>query len=224
MIHQLNIITGLDKVETLPRRAKDYTGIQSGKIMALYPVRVSGKLHWVCECACGNKIIIKGKDILKTYSCGCEPRVSLTGKNNPMYKHGAVGTRLYSIHTGMLKRCRQPSTRGYKNYGGRGIVVCDEWKGKHGFENFHDWATRNGYKDGLTLDRIDNDGNYSPDNCKWSTVEEQCNNRRNNVWVEYDGERHTLAQWARILNVPSGTIKARHRRGWSDAEILFGKK
>lgn len=131
------------------------------------------------------------------------------GINNPMYKHGASGTRLYSIYTGMLKRCRQPSTNGYERYGGRGISVCDEWKGEHGFERFREWAVSHGYADNLTLDRIDTNGNYEADNCRWSTIEEQCNNRRNNIWLEYNGERHTMSQWARILNVPVATIKAR---------------
>ena len=133
-------------------------------------------------------------------------RADTSGKNNPMYKHGAVGTRLYSIYTGMLKRCRQPTTNGYERYGGRGICVCDEWKGKHGFERFRDWANANGYAEDLTLDRIDVNGNYEPSNCKWSTREEQCNNKRNNVWLEYNGERYTLAQWARILGIPKATI------------------
>lgn len=143
------------------------------------------------------------------------------GINNPMYKHGASGTRLYSIYTGMLKRCRQPSTNGYERYGGRGISVCDEWKGEHGFERFREWAMSHGYTDNLTLDRIDTNGNYEPDNCKWSTIEEQCNNRRNNIWLEYNGERHTMAQWARILNVPVATIKARKDKGWCAKDILF---
>lgn len=144
----------------------------------------------------------------------------VSGANNPMYKHGAVGTRLYSIYTGMLKRCRQKSTNGYERYGGRGICVCDEWKGEHGFERFRDWANTNGYAEDLTLDRIDTNGNYEPMNCKWSTREEQCNNRRNNVWLEYNGERHTMAQWARLLNIPVATIKDRKSKGWSDEKVL----
>ena len=144
-----------------------------------------------------------------------------SGINNPMYKHGASGTRLYSIYTGMLKRCRQPSTNGYERYGGRGISVCDEWKGEHGFERFRGWAVSHGYADNLTLDRIDTNGNYEADNCRWSTIEEQCNNRRNNIWLEYNGERHTMSQWARILNVPVATIKARKDKGWCVKDILF---
>lgn len=146
---------------------------------------------------------------------------SRSGENNPAYKHGAVGTRLYSIYTGMLKRCRQKTTNGYERYGGRGIMVCEEWKGKHGFEHFRDWALSNGYSDDLTLDRIDVNGNYEPSNCKWSTMREQCNNRRSNVFLEYNGERHTLAEWARIVGVNPTTIKDRHSKGWSAEKILF---
>lgn len=146
---------------------------------------------------------------------------SWCGNQNPAYKHGAVGTRLYSVYTGMLKRCRQKSTNGYERYGGRGISVCEEWKGEHGFEHFRDWANANGYSDKLTLDRIDTNGNYEPNNCRWATIEEQCNNRRNNAFVEFDGERLTLSQWSRRLGVPKATLESRYKKGWDAEKILF---
>lgn len=142
------------------------------------------------------------------------------GEKNPSYKHGESHTsRLYGIWTSMKKRCHKSYDPSYARYGARGIRVCDEW-----FDDyiaFRDWALANGYKDGLTIDRIDVNGNYEPDNCRWATNREQCNNRRNNVRLEYNGETHTMAEWSRILNVPVATIKARKRKGWSTEEILF---
>lgn len=210
----------VDKVQMLPDRAYDHTGEKHGKLTVLGPVCLNGLLRWECECECGNKTYAKGSSLKRRVSCGCEQHKPRAGIENAYYKHGAVGTRLYSIYTGMLKRCRQPSTNGYERYGGRGITVCDAWKGEHGFEHFRDWAKAKGYEEDLTLDRIDTNGNYEPANCKWSTTEEQSNNRRNNVWLEYNGERHTMAQWARRLNIPAATIKDRKSKGWSDEKIL----
>lgn len=208
------------KVDVLPKRAKDHTGEKAGKLTVIRPVYVNGKLRWECRCDCGGTTYAKGSSIKRRTSCGCEKYKPRYGLENGYYKHGAVGTRLYSIYTGMLKRCRQKTTRGYEQYGGRGIKVCDEWKGEHGFERFQEWAIANGYSDGLTIDRIDTNGNYEPNNCKWSTSLEQCNNRRNNVWLEYNGEKHTMAQWSRQLNIPASTIKARRSKGWSDEKVL----
>lgn len=210
----------VDKVQVLSGRAHDHTGEKYGKLTVLRPVYLDGLLRWECECECGKRTYAKGSSLKRRVSCGCEQHKPRTGIENAHYKHGAVGTRLYSIYTGMLKRCRQPSTNGYERYGGRGIRVCEEWKGEHGFEHFRDWANANGYSEDLTLDRIDTNGNYEPENCKWSTREEQCNNRRNNVWLEYNGERHTMAQWAKILGIPVATVNCRKSKGWSDEKVL----
>ena len=108
----------------------------------------------------------------------------------------------------------------YKNYGGRGIKVCDEW---NSFENFYKWAVNNGYEDNLTIDRIDCNGNYEASNCRWVTVEKQCNNKRNNVLITYNKETHTMAEWNRILNFPKGLLKTRLNRGWSVERALTTK-
>lgn len=146
-----------------------------------------------------------------------------SGTNNPMYKHGMTNSRLFSIWRGMKKRCYQQSSHGYKNYGGRGITVCDEWR--NSFIAFMEWAFANGYSEEdkeLTIDRIDVNGNYTPTNCRWANRKEQYNNKRNSVIIEYNGEKHALCEWGRILGVPRGTIQARYRKGWDAEHILFG--
>lgn len=125
--------------------------------------------------------------------------------------------RLYVIWINMKGRCFNQSRPDYKYYGGRGITVCEEW---HKPENFAKWANESGYKKGLWLDRIDTNGNYCPENCKWSTPQEQANNRRNNNVLTYCGESHTLAEWARILGVKKSLIKTRVWYGWSPERVI----
>ena len=117
----------------------------------------------------------------------------------------------------MMDRCYRETSKNYKFYGGRGITVCEEW---HEPENFARWADESGYKKGLWLDRIDTNGNYCPENCKWSTPQEQANNRRNNNVLTYRGESHTLAEWARILGVKKSLIKTRVWYGWSPERVI----
>lgn len=134
------------------------------------------------------------------------------------------GTKLHCIWKQIKQRCYNKNNKNYKNYGGRGIKVCTEWQGVNGFLNFKSWSMNNGYKEGLSIDRINNDGNYEPANCRWVTDIEQANNKRQNVIVEYKGERKTLAQWSRDLNIPYSRLQTRHYKGYSDKEIIEGKK
>lgn len=128
----------------------------------------------------------------------------------PARTHGDTGTRLHRIWQNMKARCYRKSAREYENYGGRGITVCDEWR--NSYENFKEWALNNGYAEDLTIDRINTDGNYCPENCRWITNKEQQNNKRNNVVYEFNGEIKTLAQWSEELGICYRTLQKRIRK------------
>ena len=134
------------------------------------------------------------------------------GKANWNYKHGETGTRLHKIWCSMHERCERPKHTHYKDYGGRGIKVCDEW-GE--YLPFAEWARTNGYSEQLTLDRIDNDGDYEPDNCRWVKVREQQNNKRSNRVIMYHGKEYTLTQLAEYAGLKKTTLKERLNNGWS---------
>ncbi len=178
------------------------------------------KIMYKCQCDCGNIVIVNGNNLRSgnSKSCGC-----LNHKpNKHNFKHGKIRTRLYRIHHGMKDRCYNINGRDYNTYGHRNIVVCDEWL--NDFMNFYNWAINNGYKDNLTIDRIDVNGNYEPSNCRWVDMKTQQNNKRNNIILTYNGKTQTLTQWVNELDLEYSTVKGRHYRGWSDKECLFGKE
>ncbi len=122
---------------------------------------------------------------------------------------------------GMKRRCYKPQDKSYKDYGGRGISVCDEWMDKkHGHKNFQEWAIANGWKKGLSIDRIDNNGNYSPDNCRWATPKQQSNNTRFNRLVTINGETKTLSEWADFVGISQRAMTGRIEAGWSEEDLL----
>lgn len=136
------------------------------------------------------------------------------------YKHGGKGTRLYGIWKKMRDRCYSPNNPKYYRYGGRGIVICDEWSD---FAVFREWALSNGYSDELSIDRIDNDGNYEPTNCRWATAKEQANNRGQRVdaqIVTWNGETRSIKEWAAILGIKHKTLVERYRRGWTAPKLF----
>lgn len=164
---------------------------------------------WLCRCDCGNERTLSSHNLRMGYSksCGCYNR----DKN---LKHGQFGTRLYSTWSNMIERCFNSNDNGYKLYGGRGIKVCDEWRD---FSNFYDWSMANGYQDDLTIDRIDVNGNYEPSNCRWATMLQQANNKRNNRVFEINGEKLAMAEIARKYNIHYATLKGRIRK---DSDII----
>lgn len=157
---------------------EDLTGNQYGRLTALQYAKTSesGHTYWECICECGNKTIVRS-DSLKdgnTISCGCYRDECNIEKGKRTKKHGESNTRLYNIWKVVKQRCYNTKGSGYKWYGGKGVVMCDEWK--NNFQEFRDWALSHGYDENLTIDRIDSDGNYEPNNCRWITQAE--NTRR----------------------------------------------
>ena len=185
---------------------EDLTGKRFNKLVVLYRDENGhgDKSRWKCICDCGAETTVSGTN-LKTgavKSCGCLRHM----KHDT---HHLSNTRLYRIWNAMKNRCYLKSHHAYSYYGARGITVYAEWKDN--FETFYDWAINNGYSEGLTIDRIDNNGSYSPENCKWSTREEQVNNRRSCVLITYNGETKNLMQWCELLNLSYKLIHQRMR-------------
>ena len=188
------------------RQVDDYI-TQSGK---KYP-------RILCKCDCGNEKIIDKRNLLKgfTQSCGClrNERISAANKT-----HGDTDSRLYNVWSAMKRRCYNETVPEYKNYGGRGISMCDDWKDN--YSSFKEWAYSTGYDDKAprgqcTIDRIDVNGNYCPENCRWATVKEQMSNTRKNHQETYRGETHTIAEWGDILQIDPQKIRTRMQYGWS---------
>ncbi|WP_455945475.1 hypothetical protein [Eubacterium ramulus] len=206
----------------------DLTGERFGRLTVISKgnKRLYGKPTWLCRCDCGRlKYAItqslKNGDVK---SCGClqreTRRKNAINLNEVRIHHGMSDSRIYRIYNNMISRCYRKSSNGYENYGDRGIRVCDEWLGKDGFKNFMEWSFANGYSDKLTIDRIDNNGNYEPKNCKWSTRKEQANNTRATIFLEYNGKSHSLTEWSEITGLSKATIYTRLRKGFSNEKAL----
>lgn len=190
-------------------------GEKYGKLTIIGIAQKRGRHYYVvCRCDCGNEKIIEISNILAksgmTLSCGCL-------KESKKVLNKIEHKRIYGIFHGIKTRCYNPSCKSYKNYGGRGITICDEWK--NDFYAFYNWAVNNGYTDSLSIDRIDVNGNYEPSNCRWVTSKIQNNNRRTNKVIEYKGEKHNLCEWAKILNIKHNTLCMRLKK-W-DIEKAF---
>lgn len=193
------------------RRFKDHTGERFGRLtVTSLAGRENSKIYWTCKCDCGNIVTEYAGDLVSgdIKSCGCWKSDLTTTRN---WRHGISDVRLYSVWGSMKDRCLNPNCLGYSYYGGRGIEVCDKWRDD--FKAFYDWAMDNGYQEGLTIDRIDNDGNYCPENCRWVTALENSHNSRACKNVTYNGETKCCREWDRTMGLYRGTVSRRLREG-----------
>lgn len=187
-------------------KKENLLGRKFGRLVAIKEheskIQPSGqkKTMWLCECECGNKVIVSSYNLKKkTKSCGCLQKEIFSQINK---KHGMHGTRLYRIWNNMKNRCYNKNIKAYKDYGNRGIKVCAEWLDKkNGFKNFYNWAINNKYKEDLTIDRINVNGNYEPSNCRFIRKEEQAHNKRNSIMITYKGKTEHITYWAKLYNV-----------------------
>lgn len=198
----------------------DLFGKRFGKLTVLerLPANSHGEAIWVCRCDCGNTHLATSYNLTRGKTKQCrECMIKQIADTNRT--HGCQPKRLHEIYSNMKTRCHNPKYELWHRYGGRGIKICDEWE--KSFESFRDWAFSSGYSEELTLDRINNDGDYCPENCKWSTVTEQANNRRTNRMLTLHGETDTMANWSRRLNLPYWLIQKRvDNYKWSDEKAL----
>lgn len=179
-----------------------------------------GRTMWECKCDCGNTTTVSVTSLKtgKTKSCGCFRKKAANNRAKKAKTYGYTHHRLYACYYRIRRRCERKSDPSYNRYGGRGIKMCDEWK--NDIMAFITWGIENGYKEGLSIDRIDNDGDYSPDNCRWADAMQQSNNRSTNKLVTYKGETHTVAEWSRIVGIRQLTLNARLVSGWTVEDAL----
>lgn len=189
----------------------DYTGQKFGKLTVIeWEKGKDKKSYWLCKCDCGNytQSYTHALRSGRNKSCGC---------GEGYRKHAMCDTLAYKSWASMKQRCLNPNTKSYKKYGGRGIIICDRWK--NSFKNFlEDMGER---PKEMTIDRIDNDGNYEPSNCRWADKDTQLKNRSNTIILEYDGKQQSLKEWSDELNIPYKTLLARLRvHKWPVERVL----
>lgn len=173
IVDQGNLASGLTKTcGARIHRIKDLTGNRFGRLTVISLANAKGAARWLCQCDCGEQTTVIGASLLNgsTKSCGCEQKEIAAQTGSKTATHGESKSPLYSVWCGIIRRTENPNCDHYKWYGGRGIKMCDEWR--HDYTAFRNWAKANGYKKGLSIDRIDNQKNYSPDNCRWITISE----------------------------------------------------
>ena len=199
----------------MSRKIIDITGQRFGNLLVVKRCEnnKSKGTCWICRCECGTKKIVLGNNLKRgqTKSCGCLRNKKTSARNTT---HGLRNHALYSVWVRIKERCYNKNAKPYLDYGGRGIAMCDEWRDD--FQMFYDWSIASGYKKGLSIDRIDNNGNYEPSNCRWATAKEQSRNRRSNKMIKYNGEVKSLSEWCELLELNFDTAKSRiNLLGWS---------
>lgn len=223
----------------MQKRRTDLTGMRFGRLKVLsfdhfkYKKKPNGYEYkvkvWLCECDCGTQKLVEHSSLTSgnTQSCGCymkEHQHEFIKQYTKPLNHPR-SHRLHEIWIGMKERCNNPRNQSYKHYGGRGIKVCEEWNDIHGgYDNFFEWAMSNGYADDLSIDRINVDGDYEPNNCRWSTRRTQSLNKRDTLYLTHNGIKKPLLEWAEEYDIPYRRLKFRIQQGWSVEKALTTPK
>ena len=197
------------------------TGKRFGRLIVIERDELCNSKHatWKCRCDCGNITSVLGTNLRRgiSNSCGCLQR-ELLSKRRKIHGGWANKEPLFNVWRGILQRCNpEIKSTSTKNYGQRGITVCDEW---HEYAIFREWAIGAGYRKGLSIDRINVNEGYSPQNCRWADNKTQQNNKRNNVYVDFNKETHTLKEWSELLNINYQTVYSRYQRGLPIESVL----
>lgn len=180
------------------------------KIVSFSHRNDGGKAFYNTICSCGKEQVIRLDSLRKSLSCGC------------LNKKQKFRRELYNRWYKMIDRCYNEKNKSYKSYGARGVKVCNEWKDS--FDEFYKWSISNGYNPELSIDRINVNGDYTPSNCRWVDIYTQANNRTDNIYINYCGEKVTLSNLSKILGKNYWCLRSRYFRGWSDEEIIIGKR
>lgn len=201
----------------MKKRCSDITNKVFGRltVLKIFEVDLNGQAKWLCRCLCGNEVVVFVANLKRgnTKSCGCLQKEKAS---NRLKTHGKTKTRLFKIWYEMKRRCFDPKRKSYKNYGGRGITVCNSWLK---FEPFEEWAIQNGYKNNLTIDRVNNDDIYKPSNCRWVTQDIQTRNTRRNIL--YKGE--CASEASKRLGGGKMLVSKRIRSGWTKKDAFTTK-
>lgn len=199
-------------------KALELSGKQFGRWTVIEKISNTKPVKWACRCECGTTKEVYAQALTRgtSRSCGCYRKEFLSDLKTV---HTKKPTKLYNVWNTMRRRCDNKNVKSFSDYGGRGIKVCAEWN--ESFETFRDWAFESGYKEGLEIDRIDVDGNYSPDNCRWVSRQINANNKRNNHRITINGETKTLGEWCKEYGINRKTVQSRISYGWKEDESLF---
>lgn len=199
-------------------KPKDLIGKKFNRLLVIeLAERKNNAIVWKCRCDCGKitNVITANLTSGRVKSCGCLKDEKLIQRSTT---HNQRHTKLYEVWKSIKQRCFNPNNISYKNYGGRGITICDDWR--NSFSSFYEWSIQNGYSDKYSIDRIDNNGNYEPSNCRWVTRVIQANNTRTNKYITINNVTKSLADWVRTTNLSYNCVKTRLDCGWSPEDAL----
>lgn len=204
-------------------RQENIIGKRFNRLKVIQFIKSKPKNKWLCQCDCGNTAISTGYKLKSghTKSCGC---IRTEKFKSRVTKHGisASHPKIYHAYMDMMARCYNPDLKNFHRYGGRGIMVCEEWKTN--LESFLNWSLQNGFEENLSLDRIQNDGNYEPNNCRWIPQLKQAQNRSTTVFIEHNGIKESMAATGRRYGITPQAIKFRLAKGWSVKDALESPK